>query len=163
MIEIKQVSKTYGQGVKAVDNMTMTVEDGKIVGFLGPNGAGKTTTIKMITGILKADQGSVLVNGYDIVKDSIKAKNEIGFVSDDADVFLRLKGIEYLNFMADVYDVDPLTRNKRIKELSQRLEMDKALKDKISSYSHGMRQKIVVMGALVHNPSIWIFGGRVTG
>lgn len=141
----------------------MTIADGKIIGFLGPNGAGKTTTIKMITGILNPDEGQIKINNYDIKTDSIKAKEEIGFVSDDADVFLRLKGIEYLNFMADVYHVDSTTRNQRIKDMSAKLEMENALKDRIQSYSHGMRQKIVIMGALIHNPNIWILDEPLTG
>ena len=163
MIKLVNITKAYSGGVKAVDNLNMTIADGKIIGFLGPNGAGKTTTIKMITGILKSDKGQILINDYDVKTDSIKAKEEIGFVSDDADVFLRLKGIEYLNFMADVYHVDSKTRQKRIKDMSSKLEMENALKDRIQSYSHGMRQKIVIMGALIHNPNIWILDEPLTG
>lgn len=163
MITISGVSKSYSGGVKAVDDLNMEIADGKIIGFLGPNGAGKTTTIKMITGILKADEGEIVINNYNINTDSIRAKNEIGFVSDDSDVFLRLKGIEYLNFMADVYSVDSTTRQTRIKDMADKLEMTNALKDRIQSYSHGMRQKIVIMGALIHNPNVWILDEPLTG
>ncbi len=163
MIEIMNVSKTYSGGVKAVSDLSIKIPKGKITGFLGANGAGKTTTIKLLTGILSADEGKILINGLDIKKESILAKKEIGFVSDDADVFLRLKGIEYLNFMADVYDVSSDLRKKRITDMSLRLEMDKALQDKIQSYSHGMRQKIVIMGALIHSPKVWILDEPLTG
>lgn len=163
MIKLTNVSKTYSGGVKAVDGLNFEIPDGKIVGFLGPNGAGKTTTIKLITGILEPDEGQIVINGKDIKKDNIEAKEEFGFVSDDADVFLRLKGIEYLNFMADVYKVSAEDRKERIIHFAKRLDMEKALQDKIQSYSHGMRQKIVIMGALIHNPNIWILDEPLTG
>jgi len=163
MIELSNVSKTFNGKVKAVDNVTMTVKDGEIFGFLGPNGAGKTTTIKIITGILNADSGRVKINGYDIKKDTIQAKFQFGFVPDDPNMFLRLKGIEYLNFMADIYDVPSDVRRQRIEILGERFEMTKALGDQIQSYSHGMRQKIVIMGALIHNPPVWILDEPMTG
>lgn len=163
MITINHISKSFTGNVKAVDDMTLTIPDGEIVGFIGPNGAGKTTTIKMITGILESDSGSIELNGIDIAKNPIEAKKQFGFVSDDADVFLRLKGIEYLNFMADIYDVDSHDRKERILKLSQEFEMEKALNDKIISYSHGMRQKIVIMGVLICNPRIWILDEPMTG
>lgn len=163
MITLTNVSKTYSGGVKAVDQLNFQIPDGKIVGFLGPNGAGKTTTIKLITGILSPDEGTIVINNKNIKTESIAAKEELGFVSDDADVFLRLKGIEYLNFMADVYGVSGEDRRVRIQNFAKRLEMDKALQDKIQSYSHGMRQKIVIMGALIHNPNVWILDEPLTG
>lgn len=163
MIEITNVSKTYSGSVKAVDDLTMTVRDGEIFGFLGPNGAGKTTTLKIISGILNADSGNVKINGWDIKTDPLDAKKQFGFVPDDPNMFLKLKGIEYLNFMADIYEVPPDTRKERIKDLSVRFEMANSLGDQIQSYSHGMRQKIVVMGVLVHNPSVWILDEPLTG
>ncbi|NMA84137.1 MAG: ABC transporter ATP-binding protein [Epulopiscium sp.] len=163
MIEIKNVSKTYAGGVLAANNVNLTIPDGEIFGFLGPNGAGKTTTIKMITGILKPDQGQILINGKDIQKDVIEAKKEFGFVPDDPNVFLRLKGLEYLNFMADIYGVDSETRQEKIQELSTRFDMGSALGDQIQSYSHGMRQKIMVMGVLIHEPPVWILDEPMTG
>jgi ABC-2 type transport system ATP-binding protein len=117
----------------------------------------------LITGILEADSGSIGINGIDLKTESIHAKNNIGYVSDDADVFLRLKGIEYLNFMADIYGVDQATRKERIAVFSKRLDMDNALSDKIQSYSHGMRQKIVIMGALIHKPAVWILDEPLHG
>ncbi|MFZ5353611.1 MAG: ABC transporter ATP-binding protein [Bacillota bacterium] len=163
MIEIKNVSKSYNERVKAVDNLEITIPDGEIIGFLGPNGAGKTTTIKMVTGILNPDEGSIKINGIDIKENPLEAKRQFGFVPDNPDMFLRLKGIEYLNFMADIYGVDSDTRKKRIEELSSRFEMTDVLTDQIHSYSHGMRQKIVIMGVLVHSPNVWILDEPMTG
>ncbi|MEG2908809.1 MAG: ABC transporter ATP-binding protein [Erysipelotrichaceae bacterium] len=163
MITLKNVTKTYGGTTKAVDNISLTIETGEIVGFIGPNGAGKTTTIKMITGVLNPDQGTITINGKDIVSNPIEAKKEFGLVPDNADIFLRLKGIEYLNFIGDIYQVESSERTQRIEELSKTFEMETALNDKILSYSHGMRQKIVVMGALLTNPNVWILDEPMTG
>lgn len=163
MIEIKNVTKIYAGKHKAVDNISLTIPTGEIIGFIGPNGAGKTTTIKMITGILNPDEGEILINGKDIVKQPLEAKKEFGIVPDNADIFLRLKGIEYLNFMADIYDVDSTLRKTRIDELSHTFEMEHALNDKILSYSHGMRQKIVIMGVLISDPNVWILDEPMTG
>ncbi|MGX8850720.1 ABC transporter ATP-binding protein [Amedibacillus sp. YH-ame10] len=163
MIEIKHVTKIYGGKHKAVDNISMHIPTGEIIGFIGPNGAGKTTTIKMITGILNPDEGQILINGKDIVKEPMEAKKEFGIVPDNADIFLRLKGIEYLNFMADIYEVDSAIRKTRIESLSETFEMKEALNDKILSYSHGMRQKIVIMGVLMSDPNVWILDEPMTG
>ncbi len=163
MIEIKNVSKTYDKKVKAVDDLSITFKNGEIIGFIGANGAGKTTTLKMICGIINPDCGSIEINGHDIQKEPLAAKREFGFVPDNPDVFLRLKGIEYLNFLADIYQVDSELRLQRIQKLSQQFSMDTALNDKIISYSHGMRQKIVIIGALIHDPNIWILDEPLTG
>lgn len=163
MIEINNVSKSYNGTVMAVDNLTITIPDGEIIGFIGPNGAGKTTTLKMITGISKQDAGSITINGIDIRENALEAKKQFGYVPDSPDMFLRLKGIEYLNFMADIYNVEVDTRKQRIKELSERFDMEGVLSDQMQSYSHGMRQKIVIMGVLVHSPSVWILDEPMTG
>jgi ABC-2 type transport system ATP-binding protein len=163
MIELKNVTKTYSGTLKAVDDLSITIQDGEIFGFLGPNGAGKTTTIKMITGILRPDSGNIKVNGIDINENPLEAKKKFGFVPDDPNIFLRLKGIEYLNFMADMYEVSDADRKQRIESLAERFEMSAALGDHIKSYSHGMRQKIVIMGVLIHNPPIWILDEPMTG
>jgi ABC-2 type transport system ATP-binding protein len=163
MIKIENVTKVYNGKVKAVDDISLTINDGEIVGFIGPNGAGKTTTLKMITGILQADSGSIVLNDFDIAQQPLDAKKQFGFVPDNPDIFLRLKGIEYLNLMADIYEVDTDTRRSRIENLANTFEMTSALDDKILSYSHGMRQKIVVMGVLIHDPSIWILDEPLTG
>jgi ABC-2 type transport system ATP-binding protein len=163
MIEILNVSKSYTGDLKAVDNLNLTVNDGEIFGFLGPNGAGKTTTIKMITGILNPDEGAIKVNGFDITKSPIEAKRQFGFVPDNPNIFLRLKGIEYLNFMGDLYNVPSDVRKERIETLSKKFGMFKVLDNKLQSYSHGMRQKIVVIGVLLHNPPVWIMDEPMTG
>lgn len=163
MIEIKHVTKIYGGTTKAVDDIDITLPTGEIIGFIGPNGAGKTTTIKMITGVLSPDEGEILINGKNIVKEPLEAKREFGLVPDNADIFLRLKGIEYLNFIADIYQVDGAVRKERIEQLSKTFEMESALQDKILSYSHGMRQKIVIMGVLITDPKVWILDEPMTG
>lgn len=164
MIEINGVSKSYNRGaVKAVDDVSLTVNHGEIFGFLGPNGAGKTTLIKMMTGILNADAGSIRLNGYDIRKDSIGAKQQFGYVPDDPNIFSRLTGIEYLNFMGDIYQVPGEDRRLRTQKLLERFDMLTAAGDRIQSYSHGMKQKIVVIGALLHNPPVWILDEPLTG
>ena len=164
MISLKNISKTYGSsGKKAVDSLSLDVADGKITGFIGPNGAGKTTTLKMITGVLAPDEGSVTLNGIDMKTSPLEAKKQFGFVAHSPDNFLRVKGIEYLNFMADIYGVPADLRNNFIENVSRRFEMEDALGSRILSYSHGMRQKIMVMGALIHNPSIWILDEPLTG
>ena len=162
MIEIRDLTKTYGK-YNAVDHATWTAPDGAITGFIGPNGAGKTTTLKMITGVEKPTSGTILVNGKDISKDPIAVKKDFAYVSDSPDHFLRLKGIEYLNFMADIYDVPAQGRAETIADMAKRFGMSDALKNPILSYSHGMRQKIMVMGALIHNPSVWILDEPMLG
>ena len=161
MIEFKNVSKSYKAGVKALDGLTLTVNDGEIFGFLGPNGAGKSTSIRMLTGILNIDEGNILIDGIDISKDPIEAKKRLGYVSDDPDQFLSLKGIEYLNFMADIYQVE--NRKEIIEELTKRFEISDALNNRIESYSHGMRQKIIICGCLLHDPQNWILDEPMTG
>ncbi len=163
MININNVTKVYSGTTKAVDALNLSIEEGEIIGFIGPNGAGKTTTLKMITGILDTTEGSIVLNGINIKDNPVEAKKQFGFVPDSPDMFLRLKGIEYLNFMGDVYEVSSDERIRRIDEMSKRFGMENALQDKILSYSHGMRQKIVLMGALIHNPSIWILDEPLTG
>lgn len=163
MIELSHVTKVYGGTHTAVNNCSFQVEDGKITGFIGPNGAGKTTTLKMITGILEPTEGQILLDGTDIQRNPLEAKKKIGFVSDNPDNFLRLKGLEYLNFMADIYDVPQAGRMEKIQAMAKRFEIEDVLGDKILSYSHGMRQKVMVMGALIHNPSLWILDEPMTG
>ena len=161
MIEFRNVSKSYKKDIKAVDNLSLTINDGEIFGFLGPNGAGKSTSIKMLTGILNIDEGSILIDGKDITTDAIEAKKRFGYVADNPDQFLSLKGIEYLNFMADIYQVED--RKNIIDELTNRFEIADALNNRIESYSHGMRQKIVICGCLLHNPQNWILDEPMTG
>ena len=163
MIDIKNISKEYKKNKKVINDINLEIKDGEIFGFLGPNGAGKTTTIKMITGILEIDKGDILIDGKSIKKEPIEAKKQIGLVPDNPDVFLKLKGIEYLNFMADIYEVSTQDRVKRIKELSEKFEINNVLNNKIESYSHGMRQKLIIIGVLLHNPKNWVLDEPMTG
>ena len=141
MIEIKNVQKSYKKGIKTIQNLNLTVNDGEIFGFLGPNGAGKTTTIKMITGILDIDAGKILIDGKDIEQQPVEAKKNFGYVPDNPDMFLNLKGIEYLNFIADIYEIPKEARAEKIEQLAKKFEIYDVLNNKIESYSHGMRQK----------------------
>ena len=163
MIEIKNVSKAYAKGKKAIDSLDLTIKDGEIFGFLGPNGAGKTTTIKMITGIIDIDEGDIFIDGVNITENPIEAKRSFGFVPDSPDLFLKLKGIEYLNFLGDIFKMSKSARKSKIEDLAKRFDIYDALNDKIESYSHGMRQKLIVIGALMHNPKNWILDEPMTG
>lgn len=163
MISIKNVSKSYNKKNKIIDNLNLEINDGEIFGFLGPNGAGKSTTIKMITGILDIDEGDILINNKSIINNPIETKKEFGYVPDNPDMFLKLKGIEYLNFLADIYEVGLEERKQKIEELTKLFEINDVLNDKIQSYSHGMRQKIVIIGSLLHEPKNWIIDEPMTG
>ena len=163
MITINHVSKSYVKGKKSVDNLNLEIKNGEIFGFLGPNGAGKTTTIKMITGILKPDEGEILLDGKNIEKQPVDAKKTIGFVPDSPDMFLRLTGIEYLNFIADMYEVSSEDRKERIEKLAKRFGIENDLGSSMQSYSHGMRQKIIVISMLLHQPKNWILDEPMTG
>ena len=163
MIKLTQLTKSYTKTKKAVDNLSLTISDGSITAFIGPNGAGKTTTLKMMTGILKPDQGEVLINSFSMKNNPIDAKKQFGFVSDNPDSFLRLKGIEYLHLMGDIYEVEFEKRIELIEHYSRRLGIYDTLNDKILSYSHGMRQKIMIVGALIHQPNILILDEPLTG
>lgn len=163
MIEIKNVSKTYNNNIRAIDNLNLTINDGEIVGFIGLNGAGKTTTIKMMTGILQPDIGTIKINGYDIVKDSLKAKQIIGYIADSPDMFLKLTGMEFINFIANIYKVPLNERRERIKTFGDRFGLSDVLDKPMQSYSHGMRQKMMVVAALVHDPAVWILDEPLIG
>lgn len=163
MIRIENVTKTYNNTVRAVDNLNLTVNNGEIVGFIGPNGAGKTTTLKMMTGILRPDSGSIFINEFDMQKNALAAKQEIGYIADSPDMFLRLKGIEFLNLISDIYKVPTDVRRDKIKVMAERFELIDVLDKPMQSYSHGMRQKMMVAAALVHNPAVWILDEPLTG
>lgn len=162
MISVKNYTKRYGD-CDVVKDISFTAKDGAITGFIGHNGAGKSTTIKAITGVIKPTEGTILINGIDVVKEPQKAKTQFGYVSDSPDHFLRLTGIEYLNFMADIYDTPMEERKEFIEDYAKRFGIYDSLSNQINSYSHGMRQKIMIMGALIHNPSVWILDEPLTG
>ena len=153
MIQIQNFTKRYGDR-DVVKNISFTAKDGVITGFIGHNGAGKSTTIKAITGVIRPTSGTIKVNGYDVVKDALQAKYQFGYVSDSPDHFLRLTGVEYLNFIADIYDTPVDGRAEFIEKNAKRFGIYDALNNQILSYSHGMRQKIMIMGALIHDPYV---------
>lgn len=163
MIEIRNVSKSYIKNEKIIDNLNLEIKDGEIFGFLGPNGAGKTTTIKMITGILKMDEGDIFIDGQSITQNPVTAKSNFGFVPDSPDMYLKLKGIEYLNFIADIYKIDSKIRKDKIEKLSKEFEIYDNLNELIQNYSHGMRQKLLIIGVLLHEPKNWILDEPLTG
>jgi ABC-2 type transport system ATP-binding protein len=163
MIEINDVTKTYGGTKVAVDHLSITIKPGEIFGFLGPNGAGKTTTIKMVVGLLRPDSGTVKINGFDMALQPLDAKRQIAFVPDTPEVYDKLSGLEYLNFIGDIYNVPSAERQERIQRFAEIFELTGALKDRISGYSHGMQQKLVLMSALLHNPPIWILDEPMVG
>ncbi|MBO7177524.1 MAG: ABC transporter ATP-binding protein [Clostridia bacterium] len=164
MIEIKNFSKTYrASGKRAVDNLSFTVADGEIFGFLGPNGAGKSTTIKCITGILDYEEGSIVINGSDVKTDSINAKKKIGYVADEHFLYEGLSGRQYVNFILDIFQVEKEERETKIKEYAEIFEMTSHLDESVSSYSHGMKQKISLIATLAHSPEVFILDEPMTG
>ncbi len=136
---------------------------GVVFGFIGPNGAGKTTTIDMITGVLGIDEGDILIDGKSILTDDIEAKKLFGFVPDSPDVFEKLTGLEYLNFVGDVYSVDSKTRLEKVTYLAKEFNIYDSLRDRIQSYSHGMKQKLLIISVLLHSPKNWILDEPMTG
>lgn len=163
MIEIKNLTKSYVKDKKAVDNISFDVLDGEIFAFIGHNGAGKTTTIKSIVGILDFDCGNILINGKSIKDDAINAKKEIAYVPDNPDLYENMKAIEYINFICDMYEISKEERCKNIQKYSKMFEIDDKLDDEISSFSHGMKQKIALIAALSHNPSVLIMDEPFVG
>ena len=164
MIQIDHVSKSYDGGKTfSVKDLSLEIRDGEIFGLLGPNGAGKSTTLNMLAGVLAPTKGTVTVNGIDVTANPIEAKWSLSFVGDSPDHLLRLRGREYLRFIADVYGVPEDVRAPRISRLAEDYGMAERLDDKISSYSHGMRQKMMVMGALLPNPDVWVLDEPMTG
>ncbi|MEL3899900.1 ABC transporter ATP-binding protein [Treponema phagedenis] len=164
MIEITNISKTYGNSkVKAVDTISVQVRSGEIFGFLGPNGSGKTTTIKMITGVLNPDSGQILVDGIDIAENPMEAKKRIGYVSDNPELFSQLKAVEYLNFVGDVYGVPTDLRQERVERYASLFEINEVLNSSIGSFSHGMKQKLLITASLLPDPAVWILDEPMVG
>lgn len=162
MISIVNVSKSFGNN-KAVNSLSLDIKNGEIFGLLGPNGAGKSTTLKMITGILKPDNGDVLIEDNSIVTNSIEAKMNFGFVPDSPNMFLGMTGENYLSFIASCYRIEKSKAMERAIELSKKFEIFDNLHEVIANYSHGMRQKIFICGSLLHNPNNWILDEPLTG
>ena len=162
MIEIKNVTKKYGDKL-AIDDVSFTVNDGDIFAFIGHNGAGKTTLIKSIVGIHDFDSGDILINGMSIKDNPVECKKLMAYVPDNPETYEHMRAIDYINFICDMYDIDTKTRQKNIKKYAKIFDMEDKLNDTIDSYSHGMKQKIVLISALAHNPQILIMDEPFVG
>lgn len=163
MLEIKNYTKIYKGTKKAVDNLSLKVEKGDIYGFIGPNGSGKTTTIKAIVGILDFNEGDILIDGTSIKDDPVLCKSKIAYIPDNPDIYEYLTGIGYLNFVADIYETDEKTREELIKKYADLFGITNNLGDLISTYSHGMKQKLVIISALIHKPKLLILDEPFVG
>ncbi|MBO4211937.1 MAG: ABC transporter ATP-binding protein [Oscillospiraceae bacterium] len=153
MLKIEHLTKRYGDKL-AVDDLSLRIAPGEIYGFIGHNGAGKTTTLKSAVGILQFDAGSITVDGIDLREDPLACKARLAYIPDNPDLYEFMTGIRYLNFIADIFKVDAATRQSRIRELGDRLELTADLAQPISSYSHGMKQKLAVIAAWLHSPRL---------
>ena len=162
MIEIKNVTKKYGKKI-ALNNISFDVNDGDIFAFIGHNGAGKTTLIKSIVGIHDFDEGDILIDGMSIKEKDVECKKLMAFVPDNPETYEHMKAIDYINFICDMYEIDTDTRIKNIKKYSKLFGMEDKLNDTIDSYSHGMKQKIVLISALAHDPKILIMDEPFVG
>lgn len=163
MLEIKNLTKIYKGGKKAVSNLSLSVETGDIYGFIGHNGAGKTSTIKSVVGIHDFDEGEIRINGISVKENALECKKILAYIPDNPDLYEYLTGIQYLNFIADVFEVPKEERENRIKTEADAFEMMPALGDLISSYSHGMKQKLAIIGALIHKPKLLILDEPFVG
>lgn len=163
MLEIRNFSKTYKGSSKAVDNLNITVKAGDIFGFIGHNGAGKSTTIKSLVGILDFEEGEILIDGNSIKAEPIECKKLIAYIPDNPDLYERLTGIQYLNFIADIFDVSAKDREARIKKYADAFEITRYLGDLISSYSHGMKQKLAIISAVLHKPKLLVLDEPFVG
>lgn len=162
MIQLNNIVKRFGSKT-AVDSVSAQIPSGSITGFIGPNGAGKTTTLNMMTGILEPDEGTITLNGLNIVSQALEAKKQFVFVPDTPDIFLRLSGREYIQYMARIYQVDRTSQKERLEQLAREFELEESLDQQMESYSHGMRQKAIICAALLCDPDIWILDEPMTG
>ena len=163
MLEIKHYSKSYGEGKKAADDVTLTVESGDIYGFIGHNGAGKSTTIRAVVGVLDFTEGEILIDGHSVKDEPMECKRVTAYIPDNPDLYENLTGIQYLNFVADVFGISAEEREKSIKKYGDTFEITQDLGDLISSYSHGMKQKLAIISALIHNPKLLVLDEPFVG
>lgn len=163
MLKIKNYSKSYTKDKKVVDNLSLEVKKGDIFAFVGHNGAGKTTTIKSIVGILEFDEGDIFIDGMSIKNNPIECKKKMAYIPDNPDLYDHLTGIKYLNFIADVYNVSNEKREELIKKYADIFNITNNLGDDISSYSHGMKQKLAIISALIHEPKLYILDEPFVG
>ena len=153
MLKIEHLTKQYGEK-KAVDDLSLHIEAGEIYGFIGHNGAGKTTTLKACTGIMDFDQGDILINGRSIKNDPIACKRDIAYIPDNPDLYEFMTGIQFLNFIADIFEISEKDRNERIEKYADAFELTDSLGQSVSEYSHGMKQKLAIISALIHQPKL---------
>ncbi len=164
MLQINHYTKQYSaDGPKAVDDLSLHIRPGEIYGFLGHNGAGKTTTIKACCGLLDFTEGEILVNGMSIKKQPLECKKIMSYIPDNPDLYENLTGIQYLNFIADVFGISAQEREERIRKYAETFEITDALGDLIGSYSHGMKQKVAIISALIHNPRLLVLDEPFVG
>ena len=162
MLKIDNLTKSYGSK-KAVDNLSLHIESGHIYGFIGHNGAGKTTTLKSIAGIMEFDEGNIYIDGKSIKDDSLACKSVMAYIPDNPDLYEYLTGVKYLNFIGDIYGVSQSERESRIKKYGDMFELTESLGEPISAYSHGMKQKLAVISALIHEPKLIIMDEPFVG
>ena len=163
ILEIKNFSKTYKGNKKAVDNLSITVEAGDIYGFIGHNGAGKSTTIKSVVGVLEFTEGEIYIDGHSVKKEPMECKSITAYIPDNPDIYEFLTGIQYLNFVADIFGIEQSVRQERIKTYGDLFGITENLGDLISSYSHGMKQKVAIFSALVHEPKLLVLDEPFVG
>lgn len=163
ILTIKNLVKSYGGAQKAVDGLSLSVEPGDVYGFIGHNGAGKTTTLKAVTGILDYDSGEIKIDGYDVKAEPIECKRRIAYVPDNPELYDYLTGIQFLNFFADIYRVEKSEREDKIKKYADAFEITQDLGDLIGGYSHGMKQKLMLVASFMHDPKLFIFDEPFVG
>lgn len=163
MLQIKNLTKRYKGGKAAVSNLSLDIEAGDIYGFIGHNGAGKTTTIKAVVGIIDFDEGEILIDGESIRSNPINCKKKIAYIPDNPDLYEHLTGIQYLNFVGDIFGVSAKDREEKIRKYANDFEITSVLGDLISSYSHGMKQKLAIISALIHEPKLLILDEPFVG
>lgn len=162
MLKINNLTKVYGEK-KAVDDLTLHIQPGEIYGFIGHNGAGKTTTIKSCCGILQFDEGEILIDGISIKDDPIACKKQLAYIPDNPDLYEFMSGMQFLNFIADIFEVSAADRTSRIKKYADLLGLTDDLGQSIASYSHGMKQKLAIISALIHEPKLIIMDEPFVG
>ena len=163
VLEIKGYTKIYGEGKKAADNVSLTVEAGDIYGFIGHNGAGKSTTIRAVVGVLDFTEGEIYIDGHSVKNEPLECKKITAYIPDNPDLYENLTGIQYLDFIADVFEIDKNTREEAIKKYADLFEITESLGDLISSYSHGMKQKLAIISALIHEPKLIVMDEPFVG
>lgn len=163
VLEIKNYTKIYGEGKKAADNVSLTVESGDIYGFIGHNGAGKSTTIRAVVGVLDFEEGEIFIDGHSVKTEPMECKKVTAYIPDNPDLYENLTGIQYLNFIADVFDISAKDRTERIKKYGDMFEITDSLGDQIGSFSHGMKQKVAIISALIHEPKLLVLDEPFVG